>query len=197
MIAKCCTDINTDIVYSRTGYDVNSYFRCGIYRSSETENAACHQCLMARGPPTFTRSSGTTSPTKLQKKTVQHAPSEGSWSKFSGASFCLLHRLVGFLFVYLNFVFAICNHLYIIAFIIIIPQQEGLPLGGAVGNATSLIPQRLSYIMLAITCSENVRALPCIGSHGRLDRENSHLCNASKYIMIKPQSANYATRKRR
>ena len=36
------------------------------------------------------------------------------------------------------------------------------PVGGAVRNATSLIPQRLSYIMLAITCSENVPALPCI-----------------------------------
>ena len=38
-------------------------------------------------------------------------------------------------------------------------QQEGPPIGGAVRNATSLIPRRLSYTMLAITFCENVRAL--------------------------------------
>ena len=29
-------------------------------------------------------------------------------------------------------------------------------------EATTLIPEQLSYIMLAITCSENVYARPCI-----------------------------------
>ena len=43
-------------------------------------------------------------------------------------------------------------------------QQEGPPIGGALQNATSLIPQRLSYTMLATTFCENVRALP--DSHG-------------------------------
>ena len=64
-------------------------------------------------------------------------------------------------------------------------QQESPPIGGAVRNATSLIPQRLSYIMLAITCSENVRALPCIESHWRIDRDNN------------TTPANHVTRKRR
>ena len=40
------------------------------------------------------------------------------------------------------------------------PKQEGPPIGGAVRNATSLIPHRLSYIMIAITFCKNVRALP-------------------------------------
>ena len=52
-------------------------------------------------------------------------------------------------------------------------RQESPPIGGAVRNATSLIPQRLSYIILAITCSENVYAWPCIDSHGRVDRDNN------------------------
>ena len=38
-------------------------------------------------------------------------------------------------------------------------QQEGPPIGGAVRSATSLIPQRLSYTILDITCSKNVHAL--------------------------------------
>ena len=41
----------------------------------------------------------------------------------------------------------------------------------AARNATSLIPQRLSYKMLAITFCENVRALP--DSHGRIDRDDN------------------------
>ena len=52
-------------------------------------------------------------------------------------------------------------------------KQEGPPFGGAVRNAMSLILQRLSHIMLAITCSENVPALPCIDSHLRRDRDNN------------------------
>ena len=52
-------------------------------------------------------------------------------------------------------------------------QQESQPICVAVRNATSLIPQRLSSIILAITCSENVHASPCIDSHGRIDRDNN------------------------
>ena len=33
-------------------------------------------------------------------------------------------------------------------------------LTGAVRNATSLVPQRLVFILLAVTCSENIHALP-------------------------------------
>ena len=32
------------------------------------------------------------------RKTVENATSDGFWSNFSGAAFCLLHQLVGFLF---------------------------------------------------------------------------------------------------
>ena len=39
-----------------------------------------------------------------------------------------------------------------------IKREESPPIGGAARNATSLIPQRLSSIMIAITCSENVHA---------------------------------------
>ena len=60
-------------------------------------------------------------------------------------------------------------------------EQYGPPIGGAVRNATSLIPQWLSYIMLAITFSENVRALPCINSHGRIDRNNN--TTSAIYVM--------------
>ena len=39
-------------------------------------------------------------------------------------------------------------------FVLVVSQvghkQEGPPIGGAVRNATSLIPQRLSYMMLAV-----------------------------------------------
>ena len=44
----------------------------------------------------------------------------------------------------------------------IVNRQEGPPIGEAVRNATSLIPQRLSYIYYLIgpiTCSENAQAL--------------------------------------
>ena len=54
-----------------------------------------------------------------------------------------------------------------------ISKQEGPPIGGAGRNALSLIPQRLLHIILAITCSENVHALPCIDSHGRVDCHNN------------------------
>ena len=37
-------------------------------------------------------------------------------------------------------------------------KQESPPIGGTVRNATSLVPQPLSSIVLAITCSENVHA---------------------------------------
>ena len=40
-------------------------------------------------------------------------------------------------------------------------KQENQPVGGEVRNVTTLIPEQLSYIMLAITCSENVYACPC------------------------------------
>ena len=39
-----------------------------------------------------------------------------------------------------------------------IEQQESPTICGAVGNATSLIPQRLSSIIIAIACSEIVHA---------------------------------------
>ena len=52
-------------------------------------------------------------------------------------------------------------------------SQESPPIGGAVRNATSLIPQRLSSIILAITCSENVHPWPCIDSRERVDRDNN------------------------
>ena len=45
--------------------------------------------------------------------------------------------------------------------------------GGAVRNATSLVPQRMSSIILAITCSENFNAWPCVDSHERVDRDNN------------------------
>ena len=67
-------------------------------------------------------------------------------------------------------------------------EHEGPPIGGAVRNATSLIQQRLSYIMLAITCSENVRALPCIDSHGRIDRDNN--TTPAIYVMHRPSNRN-------
>ena len=66
----------------------------GIYRSSE--NGASRQ-LVARGSPNFTQSSRTTSPQNFEK-TVQNAASDGFGSKFSGATFCLPHQLVGVLF---------------------------------------------------------------------------------------------------
>ena len=47
--------------------------------------------------------------------------------------------------------------------------QGGPPTGGAVRNAASLIPQRLSYIRR----SENLHALPGIDSHGRVDCDNN------------------------
>ena len=54
-----------------------------------------------------------------------------------------------------------------------IQKQEGPPIGGAVRNATSLIPQPLAYIIFAIACLENVHALPCIDSRGQLYRDNN------------------------
>ena len=51
--------------------------------------------------------------------------------------------------------------------------QESPPIGGAVWNATSLIPQRLSSTIVAITCSKNVHVEPCIDSHGRVDHDNN------------------------
>ena len=40
-------------------------------------------------------------------------------------------------------------------------QRESPLIGVAVRNATTIISERPSYIMLAITCSENVCARPC------------------------------------
>ena len=47
-------------------------------------------------------------------------------------------------------------------------KQESPPIAGAVRNATALIPQRLSSIIRAITCSENVHAC-----YVRVDRDNN------------------------
>ena len=79
-------------------------------------------------------------------------------------------------------------------------EQEGPPIDGAVRNAISLIPQRLSHIILDIARSENVPALPYIGLHGRGDRNNNttpaiHAMHRS--ITRKSQRAFYVTRKRR
>ena len=52
----------------------------------------------------------------------------------------------------------------------VVKNKKACQLVGELRNATSLIPQRLSYILLAITRSVNVRALPCIVSHWRIDR---------------------------
>ena len=51
-------------------------------------------------------------------------------------------------------------------------KQEDPPIGGdtAKRDVTHLT---LSYMMLAITCSESVPALPCINSHWRIDRDNN------------------------
>ena len=54
-----------------------------------------------------------------------------------------------------------------------INKQESPPIGGAVRNAKSLIPQRLSATILAIASSENVRVWPCIDKHGRVHRDNN------------------------
>ena len=69
-------------------------------------------------------------------------------------------------------------------------KQENSPIGGAVRNATSLIPQRLSSssIIPAITCSENIHAWPCIDSHGRVDRDNS--TTPAIYVMQRSISRN-------
>ena len=65
-------------------------------------------------------------------------------------------------------------------------EQEGPPIGGAERNATSLIPQRLSYTMVAINFCENVRALPCIDSHERIDRDNN--TTPTIYVMHRPSN---------
>ena len=52
-------------------------------------------------------------------------------------------------------------------------KQESPPIGGAVRNATALIPEWLLHIMLAITCCENVHVRPCIYSHVRLELGNN------------------------
>ena len=62
-------------------------------------------------------------------------------------------------------------------------KQEGPPIGGAVRNATSFIPQRLSSIILSIACSENVHPWPCMDSRGRDDRNN----NTSPAIYVTDQ----------
>ena len=60
-----------------------------------------------------------------------------------------------------------------------------------------------THIILASTYSENVRAWPCIDSHGRVDHDNSttpaiHAMHGSiTTITRKSQSATYVTRKRR
>ena len=52
-------------------------------------------------------------------------------------------------------------------------KQEIPPIGRAVQNATTLIPERLSSVVLAVTCSENVYARPCIYSLMRLERDDN------------------------
>ena len=44
-------------------------------------------------------------------------------------------------------------------------KQESPKFGGAVRNATTLIAEQPSYILLAITCCENSYARPC--AYGR------------------------------
>ena len=53
---------------------------------------------------------------------------------------------------------------------VVLLEQESPPIGGGMRNATSLVWQWLSYIILVITCSENVvPAWPCVHSDGRVD----------------------------
>ena len=78
-------------------------------------------------------------------------------------------------------------------------QQQGPPIGGTVRNAASLIPQRLSYTILANTCSEHVHAWLCIDSHGRVGID--HNTTPAVYVMHrsntrKSQSVIYVTRRR-
>ena len=47
-------------------------------------------------------------------------------------------------------------------------KQESPPIDGAVRNATSLIPEQLSSIILVIACSYTVYARPCIYSSALL-----------------------------
>ena len=64
-------------------------------------------------------------------------------------------------------------------------KQESPPVGEAVRNATTLIPERQSYIMFAITCSENVYTRTCIYLYARLER---HLCIARTTVgQLEPQ----------
>ena len=62
-------------------------------------------------------------------------------------------------------------------------EEKAHQFGGAVRNATPLIPQRLSSIILTITCSENVHARPCIESHGRVDRDNNTTFTISEQVI--------------
>ena len=64
-------------------------------------------------------------------------------------------------------------------------KQESPPIGGEMRNAMTLISERLLYIMLAITCSENVYARLCSYSYLRLE------CDNNKKMAI------YVTRRRR
>ena len=52
-------------------------------------------------------------------------------------------------------------------------------------NATSLIPERLSHIIIAFTFSENVYVRPCIYSFVQLERDN----NAKVPIYVKLSKA--------
>ena len=50
-----------------------------------------------------------------------------------------------------------------------------------VRNATTFISERLTYIMLAISCSENVCARPCTYSYVRLERDSN--TKIATYVM--------------
>ena len=89
-------DINADVVYGYAEYNFKSFLRSAFIEVRQTtENAA---------PTNWWRedhqiSHGCRGQLASQKfeKTVQNAASDGFGSKFSGAAFCLLHQLVGFL----------------------------------------------------------------------------------------------------
>ena len=70
--------------------------------------------------------------------------------------------------------------------------QESPPIGGAVRNVTTLIPERLSpNIMLAITCSENVYVCPC--TCVRLERDDNTKITIV-YTTVGPLETNFSGR---
>ena len=132
-----------------------------------------HQ-LVARGSPNFTRLSGT----KTQKSAGYDVTFASGWPQHA-IKYCT-HRKYNFWWANLDYKLKR------------IVKQKCPPIAGAVRNATSLIPQRLPYIMLAITFCENVCALPCIDSHGRIDCDN----NMTRAIYVMQRSIKRENRSR-